>query len=232
MNENSKIMIGWPGWLRATFIGFGVLFVSTIAILLTIFFMDSVFTTYALPFWALGLLELIAALLFVRLILFTLRQGINIRSVSIAILYGVFGIFLLVFMSNQNAELVRLQANATRLRELVSTLMELTYKMAGIINGFDPSLLSDLYIPIDTNPVPPPSSGSDTWSALVLVITAISGLVTAITGLYGQILSARKLRYEFELAKNQAAMKIEQDTKKQSKASNKKRNPQRKAVRK
>jgi hypothetical protein len=110
--------------------------------------------------------------------------------------------------------------------------MELTYKLAGIINDLDPSELTEVSIPTNTTPVTPPSSGSDTWSALVLVITAVSGLVTAITGLYGQILSARKLKFEFELAKNQAMMKTEQEPKKRSKATNKKRTTQRKSVRK
>ncbi|MBE0671510.1 MAG: hypothetical protein IH588_13055 [Anaerolineales bacterium] len=232
MNENSRIMIGWPKWLKATFIGFGVLFLSTIVIALVLFVIDNLFTSYALPFWAMGILELITALLFVRLIIFTLRQGINIKSVSISALYGIFGIFLLGFISNQNAELKRLQLDVVRLRDLGSILMELVGKMTTIIEGFDPSLLPDSSPLINITPATPPSSGFDTWSALVLVITAISGLVTAISGLYGQILSARKLKFEFELAKKQSKLNTEQDTKKRSKAPTKKRNTQRKVIRK
>ena len=49
---------------------------------------------------------------------------------------------------------------------------------------------------------------------VVLTVTAITGLVTAVSGLYGQILAGRKQKLDYELAKQQLQMQAEAKPKK------------------
>ena len=53
--------------------------------------------------------------------------------------------------------------------------------------------------------VPTPVGNAEP-SNLVVLITAITGLVTAASGLYGQILAGRKMQMDYELAKRQLDM--------------------------
>jgi len=64
-----------------------------------------------------------------------------------------------------------------------------------------------------------PVTGGTNYENLIVIITAISGLITAISGLYGQILAGKKLHAEIELLKAQqqsseSSTKIKKKTKK------------------
>ncbi len=61
------------------------------------------------------------------------------------------------------------------------------------------------YSPPPTVHQPTPVGNAEP-SNLVVVITAVTGLVTAATGLYGQILAGRKMQMDYELAKRQLEM--------------------------
>ncbi len=70
-------------------------------------------------------------------------------------------------------------------------------------------------------PVTPPVSQPEP-SGWVLYITALTGLVTAGSGLYGQILAGRKQQLDYELAKQQLQMQAEAKPKKPPRRAKKK----------
>lgn len=61
------------------------------------------------------------------------------------------------------------------------------------------------YAPPPTGHGPTPVHNAEP-SNLVVLITAITGLVSAASGLYGQILAGRKMQMDYELAKRQLEM--------------------------
>ncbi len=75
-------------------------------------------------------------------------------------------------------------------------------------------LLSHAVIPALSVATPPqpgaPEQPKAEPTTLVNYITAITGLVTAVSGLYGQILTGRKQELEYQLAKEQLRKKAEE----------------------
>jgi hypothetical protein len=85
------------------------------------------------------------------------------------------------------------------------------FVVAGIL--FVLGVLFSIYVST-TNTVVPPLSAADPSNPggeaqptnVVVVITAVTGLVTAISGLYGQILAGRKMKLDYDLAKRRLEM--------------------------
>jgi hypothetical protein len=189
MNANHELLQGWPRWLRIVFLAFGYIFLfflisqlsrATLSIIQwnypangsVAFYVVNFFHSILISPWTLTLFEYLAVLIIIRVILFTLNQGKDRRTITLAILYGLTALFLVIFVA----------------------VLESKYQSA-----FDRLEQAQVSAPL----IPAPQADNN----LLIYITAITGLITAASGFYGQVLSARKLRMELELQRLQMEMK-------------------------
>jgi hypothetical protein len=200
MNVNHELLQGWPKWLRIVFLAFGFIFLfflisqssrATLSIIQwnnypangsVAFYVVNFFRSLFISPWTLTLFEYLAVLIIIRAILFTLNQGKDRRSITLAILYGLIALFLVIFVA----------------------VLESKYQFA-----FDRLEQAQASAPL----IPAPQADNN----LLVYITAITGLITAASGFYGQVLSARKLRMELELQRLQMEMKLKEPVSKPKK---------------
>lgn len=89
--------------------------------------------------------------------------------------------------------------------------LRFVFVVSGVL--FVLAVLFSVYVSA-TNTVVPPLSAADPSNPaqeaqptnVVVLITAVTGLVTAISGLYGQILAGRKMKLDYDLAKRRLEM--------------------------
>ena len=207
-----KSFNSWPRWLRILFSIFGFLFIALVLILVArIISGPSLIENNGPPLSTLA--DILVLFLTSQAISLTLKQGKNFRTVLISIFFGLAGIFLVFVLESFRSfavDYIDLKIRVRGLNNYVSYL-------ENAIREIDPS-----FFPSSPQVPPPiesqPSAGSS--ESTILIITAVSGLITALTGLYGQIVSARKIRGELEIAKGQLALeqkKIELEARKENK---------------
>jgi hypothetical protein len=84
-----------------------------------------------------------------------------------------------------------------------------------VLESFNRSLIEAFLIPITG-----PEEQTAAPTSIMPTLAAVSGVITAVTGLYGQFISSRKIQGELELAKQQLILeqkKIELEASKQNK---------------
>src|SRR5512143_155211 len=81
--------------------------------------------------------------------------------------------------------------------------LKFTFIVSGFVFLFGGLIVRSLLAP---NPLwTGDTLSSDDATNIATIITAVAGLVTATSGLYGQILAGRKMKLDYELAKQQLA---------------------------
>lgn len=94
--------------------------------------------------------------------------------------------------------------------------LRITFIISGCL--FAVALLFTIYVSVSHAVVPPLSvadpsnpSGEAEPTNIVVFITALTGLVTAVSGLYGQILAGRKMKMDYDLARRQLEMQARKE---------------------
>jgi hypothetical protein len=191
MNAQPGIWSRWPKWVRTVFSIFGILFIFA-AIRFVAGLLSEQYTGYGLGNDATGLrnfvivLEFLLVLLVLQLIVLTLRQGRNGRTIALSIFYG-----------------------------LVLILSVIVFEVRFVLYS----------IPLTGGGGPDPNS-------FTLNIAAITGLITAISALYGQILSGRKMNLDMGLAQRQLNARQDQPVRTTRKVSTPAKKPARRSTKK
>lgn len=196
----------WPKWLRILFSTFGFLFISLIIINIVRAISGPDFIEDNGPTLVL-LAEVLVFVLTFQAISLTLKKEISFTSVATSIFYALAGIFLVFILEGFRWVMF----DYYWLRVEVGALTGYAKRLEETIHELDPTnSLPSIVYPVSSPPT----------EDIILIITAISGLITAITGLFGQIISARKIKGELDVAKQQLLLeqkKIELEASKQKK---------------
>jgi len=78
------------------------------------------------------------------------------------------------------------------------------FVLAALFSGYvrvSDAVIPNLSVAAPADPDNPAPTGNAEPTNVVVVITAVTGLVTAASGLYGQILAGRKMKLEYDLAR-------------------------------
>lgn len=200
MNDRRRFLAGWPKASKVLFIIFGFLFIAAVIFLVL----------SSRVSWQMAVAAFVVTALVWRLIVLTLQRETDTKSLALCFTYAVFGMLLVVYTFNLNQGMkniyqvnLSLRESVLNLKEEVADLDVYANNLETIIENIDPALLPSN--PPSVSSITPLNVEEGPSNTLILSLTAISGLVTALTSLYGQVIAARKLKLEFELLKRQTA---------------------------
>ena len=211
MNTKHEKTTGWLNGSKIVFTIFGLIFLFMMVLLAARQLRLVKLNAYLQEPWFEILLVYLIALAFLQLIILTLRKGRSPYTIILSSVYVLLAVVAIVYVTGMYKQLeisveqlnylnhrnITLQNNVTSLNDVILDLVK-------IIKNVDPDLLPAYEILTASPPTVSVDQTSNTTDKIILYVTAITGLVTAISGLYGQVLSARKLKYEIELAQLQA----------------------------
>lgn len=191
----------WPKWLNVTFTISGCLFVIAAIFLLNNIILQNkilgeieilkyfqnpsasisppqlpLLLRFTPSIWVRTLAVSLAILVILQAISTTISQGINLGTVSRSVVYGLIALFLIY---------------TTALSQSTSTRQSLVLQASQLSLS---DVQENAYMDEVTKDITPPSTNN-----FIPYITAITGLITAFAGFYGQFISAQKLKLEVEL---------------------------------
>lgn len=207
VNHDELSQKATPNWV---FRLFGTLFIAFLWVVVARFLSEGiqVFDLKVSNNWLLIAWEFLLALVLLLYAAQIRRQHKTFYASVSSILLAIFAIVSIAFLNSiveRNEHLIK---ENQRLVDQTTILYEEIYKLIGIVDKLDPDYFKppqDGSSEVPISIASPGDEGNDTTDIYIIYITALSGLITAISGFYSQVINARKIKAELELQK----MKLE-----------------------
>lgn len=185
-----RIILTWAGYI----------FMVAVIVALNLYTFEHSPHNRAYPFYQLAALvtELIITFAAVRAVRFTLQTERTRRAVTISILYGLVALFIIAIIAYLQGQVAVFERDIRSLDRRLDIALAIL-KRNDLLNQYDEQVGV-------TGPIPMELLGT-----ITTFVTAITGLIAAIAGIYIQILSARKAQTELDIEKMKLARELEQE---------------------